>query len=150
MNREDIHAKLDKLFDSMDALMDKAGDTFEVIKDKAEDKLEDLKAKAPDSLDELKLTAEAARDSAARAACRGKGWLRDALTEAQMSIDGVQDRFEAAKVAKDRAAAELCTKAIEKYAAEMLDIAQEAADEAADAVVDAVKARKDFEEKFGK
>ena len=157
MDRSDLHAKLDKLFDDLDELKDKAEDRLEALKDKAEDKLDGLKDKAEDffeiSDDEkarMKVGAECAVDSVQRATCRGKNWLRDALTEAQLEIEGIQEKLEQAKAGRDEAAAMRCTETLEKYAEDMLAIAQEAADEAADAVIDAVKARKEFKDKFGK
>ena len=156
MDRSELHAKLDKLFDTLDNVKDKAEDGFDKVKDKAEDGLDKIKDKASDFFTltddekaQMKLGAECAKDSVQRAACRGKGWLREALTNAQIEIDGVQEKLDIAKADHDKAAELRYTEALEKYAEDMLTIAQEAADEATDAVVDAVKARKEYKDKFG-
>lgn len=156
MDRSELHAKLDKLFDTIDNVMDKAEDGLDKVKDKAEDGFDRIKDKASDFFtitdDEkakIKLGAECAKDSVQRAACRGKGWLREALTEAQIEMDGVQEKLAKAKADHDKASELRYTEALEKYAGDMLTIAQEAADEAADAVLDAIKAKKEYKDKYG-
>ena len=121
-----MHSKIDKLFDGLDSLKDRTSD----------------------ALDDMKISTEMAADSAQRAACRGKAWLRDALIDAQIGIDGVVDKFQDAKESSDKKAAEIYVKAIEKYAQEMSDIAKEATEEAEEAAEDADKARRSFSEKF--
>ena len=146
MNRNDIHAKLDKLFDSIEDAADKAEDGFEKLKDKAEDLLEI----SDDDKHAIKMGAECAADSVQRAACRGKNWLRDKFAQLQMDADDLDDTLSRTKSDLDKNASLGYVKAMEKYAEDMLKIAQETADEAADAVQKALAKRKEHEDKFGK
>lgn len=98
MDRDEIHGKLDKLLDRLDDLSDRAEDTLDGLKDKAGDRLDDLKDKAEDAFnitddDKAKLLtgAECAVDSVQRAACRGAGWVKGKLTDAQIAIENKKD-----------------------------------------------------------
>ena len=146
MNRNEIYAKLDKLFDSIEDAADKAEDGFEKLKDKAEDIL-DI---SDDDKHAIKMGAECAAESVQRAACRGKNWLRDKLTQLQLDSDDLDDTLSKTKSSMDKNASLGYVKAMEKYAEDMLKIAQETADEATDAVQKALAQRKEYEDKFGK
>lgn len=98
MDRNELHVKLDKLLDTLDDLSDKVEIKLEVLKDKAEDKLDDLKDKAEDVFEitddekaRIITGAECAVDSVQRAACRGTGWVKDKLTDAQIAIENKKD-----------------------------------------------------------
>lgn len=135
MNRDDMHVAVDKLCDNLEVLKRKANAAID---------------EHSDEIDAVRTAADCAVDSARRAVCRGKGWLRENLIQAQIDVDGVEDKLKKASDDSDKTAAETFTATMEKYAANMIDIAREAADEAAEAVAKADKARKDFMDKFGK
>ncbi len=99
MDRNELHVKLDKLLDSLDDLSDKVEIKLEGLKDKAEDKLDDLKDKAEDAFEisdddkaRFLTGAECAVDSVQRAACRGAGWVKDKLTDAQIAVEDRKDK----------------------------------------------------------
>ena len=130
-----MHNAVDKIYDNM-----------EMLKRRASAAIDDHS----DEIDAVRTAADCAVDSAKRAVCRGKGWLRENIIQAQVDMDGLEDKLKKASDESDKSAAESFTETMEKYAANMIDIAREAADEAAEAVAKADKARKDFMERFGK
>lgn len=145
MERAELHKKIDSLLDRLETVADKAEDGLDKIKDRAAELLD----KSDDEKDRIKLDAENAVVDVQRSVCRGKNWLRERLTDAELEADGLAAKLEQAKTDHDKASAEKYTEAMEDYAGTMLAIAQEASDEATDAVQAALQARKDFKEKFG-
>lgn len=164
MNREEMHKTVDELFDRLEAARSKTAAGLDVAREKAAIGIgaaKDMAAAGLDiarnkaavkdqkvDLDEARLTAEAARDSLKRAACRSRGWLQSGLTDLQLEADDVQEKLTSARAAHDKSASQKAVEGAEKYAEDMLKLAQDVADDAADAALDAVNARKDFEDKF--
>ena len=138
MKREEMYARLDALYDHIDA-----------TKAKAESARIESHEKLADELLEAKSRTEAAKENVRLSSERGKSKLSAEMLQLQMNVEKAREDRAAAKLEHDRRKAQKATEKLEDYAADAVSIALLAADEAAYATLDAIEARLSYEEVFG-
>lgn len=139
MTREELNAKLDKLYAKSEEIKQKVASVKEDTKETLDDKLSDAKGNVAAARENIRETAE-----------RGKSKLGAEVLKFQMTVDKVKDDIQAAKDAHDQKRMAKLVDELDAYAADAIDFASYAMDEAACAVLEAADARADYEEQYGK
>lgn len=145
MNKEEIKVKMDEMNANMKKLEEKASDSIDTVKIQgmyAKDKLDEM-------VSECKSNVNALRENFRIFSEKAKGKASSELIKAQMNIDVAKEELAAKKEAFDKASLEAYIEEVTDYASACVDLSILAAGEAKLAALEAVRAKEEYDQKYG-